>query len=272
MQKLAGLLACIFLSGCAIAPTSDPPPPHPPPPPAAPPPLLIGTPRNAVKTPALQTLMKGTADEQMLVQFLVKADGQVEHPAALFTGLSPADTATALQAFRQWRFKPALDGQQPVSQRFIYPLFFGPDAPQERTRFFCRNQAEVYAPDSKCEIVTFGKWRIYRMDPVYPPHLLKRRLAGTVTLSFNIGKRGQALNPKVVSANPPTLFNTAALAAVKQWYFEPLQEAKKGVKKGASTEHVTVTVKFTPPATPAAGGASLSRPARAVLHYASGLG
>lgn len=239
MQKTLGVsLAVVFLAGCVTAP-----PPAPPKPPV-PPPLMIGTPLKTVFTPELQALMDAPTDQQMLVRFSVKADGSVENPAALLTKLSPGDTTTVLQAFRQWRFKPALDGRQPVERDFIYPLFFGPDARQDRTRFFCRNQPEVYAPDSGCEIVIFGQWRIYRMDPVYPPALLSRHLAGSVTLSFNIGARGQALDPKVVAADPPQLFDAAALVAVNQWYFEPLKETKGETPP----EHVTVTVKFTPPA------------------------
>lgn len=213
--------------------------------------VRIGTPVEPVMTPGLQALMAEKTDQQMLVEFLVKADGQVQTPKALFSGLSPADTAVALQAFEQWHFKPALVGKRPVERQFIYPLFFGPDARQDRTRFFCRNQAEVYAPDSRCEIVTFGRWRIYRMDPVYPANLLSQHLAGTVTLAFNIGVHGQALDPKVVAAKPTELFDAAALAAVNQWYFEPLEEPGKDPPP---SEHVTVTVKFTPPSAPASAG------------------
>ncbi|MGH8278395.1 MAG: energy transducer TonB [Gammaproteobacteria bacterium] len=250
MRAVPSLLLMAFaLAGCSVlAPPAAPPAgpvasnpvaPHPAPP------VRIGTPTDPVVTPALADLIAGKIDQQMLVEFLVQADGHVADPVALFTGLSPADTHTALQAFQGWHFKPARAGTQPVEQRFIYPLFFGPEARQERTRFFCRNQAQVYAPDSKCEIVTFGHWRIYRMNPVYPANLLSQHLAGTVTLSFNIGTRGQALDPKVVSANPAGLFDAAALAAVQQWYLEPLAETPQD----PPPEHVTVTVKFTPPVT-----------------------
>lgn len=223
---------------------------------AQPPLVQIGTPLKPVMTPELQALTAEKTDQQMLIEFLVTPDGQVRDPKALFSGLSPADTQTALQAFQQWDFKPAHDGRKPVERQFIYPLFFGPDALQDRTRFFCRNQSEVYAPDSKCEVVTFGRWRIYRMDPVYPAELLTRHLAGTVTLSFDIGKRGQALDPKVVSAEPPELFDAAALTAVKQWYFEPIQETQKD----PPPEHVTVTVKFTSPSSPAVAASGAPPP------------
>ncbi len=204
---------------------------------------MIGTPVSQIVTPELQTLVNGPMNQQILVSLTVRADGSVQNPEAAFSKLSPADTADVLAAIRQWRFKPAVDGTQPVDRNFIYPLFFGPDANQDRTRFLCHNQAEIYEPESSCEIVTAGQWRIYRVNPVYPPKLLSQHLSGSVTLSFDIGKRGQAVNPKVIAATPPDLFNAAALAAVKQWYLEPLT----GKNGDGPTQHVTITVKFTPP-------------------------
>lgn len=92
--------------------------------------------------------------------------------------------------------------------------------------------------------MSVDQWRIYRMNPVYPLALLSNHLAGSVTLTFNVGPRGQVMDPRVVKAAPPGLFNASALAAVKQWYFEPLD----GKSANDPPQHVTVTVKFTPPA------------------------
>ena len=243
MQKaLAFLLLSVFFAGCATAPPPAPPKTH-----SAPPVLLFGTPINQAVTPALRALMDGQTDQQALLRFTVMADGGIQNPKAVFSNLSPADTAAVLVAFQNWRFKPALDGDQPVARDFMYPLFFGPDAGQERTRFMCRHEQQVYAPDSRCDIVTVGQWHIYRMNPVYPSELLNKHLAGSVTLSFDIGSRGQTVNPKVLSAVPAGLFDAAALAAVKQWYLEPLA----GKNGDGPTQQVTVTVKFTPPAPPA---------------------
>jgi TonB family protein len=191
----------------------------------------------------MQALQGGAADQQVLVRFTVSPDGRVRNRHAVFTLLSPADTAAVLAALRQWRFKPAMDGSEAMARDFMYPLFFGPDAAQDRTLFFCRNENLIYKPDSACEIVTFGHWRIFRMDPVYPASLLDQHLAGSVTLSFDVNPHGQVQQPKVISATPPGAFDAAALAAVRQWYFEPLQEQKDPPPE----QHVTVTVKFTPP-------------------------
>ncbi|MDE2235776.1 MAG: TonB family protein [Gammaproteobacteria bacterium] len=238
---LAFFLIPAVLAGCVTAP----PPPQKPPKSQAAPPVLFGTPSKQVITSGLQALINGQMDQQALLRFTVKADGSVQDPTAVFTNLSPADTTEVIAAFSSWRFKPAMQGHEPVDRVFIYPLFFGPEADQQRTRFMCRNESLVYEPDSRCEIVTVGKWHIYRMNPVYPPELLSKHLAGSVTLSFDIGSHGQAVKPTVVSSKPPGLFDAAALAAVKQWYLQPLN----GENGKGPVQRVTVTVKFTPPNT-----------------------
>ncbi len=244
MQKTWGfLLACLVLAGCVIVPPAAPPKPQPAAPAVAVP-ALIGTPVSQVVTPQLQALMDGLTDGQALLRFTIQADGSVHSPRLEFFNLSPSDSAVVLAAIRQWRFKPAIDGHHAVERDFIYPLFFGPDAAQDRTRFFCHHQHDVYAPDSTCKIVSVGQWRIYRMNPVYPLALLSNHLAGSVTLTFNVGPKGQVIDPRVVKAAPPGLFDASALAAVKQWYFEPLD----GKSANDPPQHVTVTVKFTPPA------------------------
>lgn len=239
MKPILGvMLFALFLTGC-MPPPAAPEPAHK----AAP--VLIGTPTAEVITPALQALQQGGQDGQLLIRFTVQPDGSVANPRAEFSKLPAADTATALTAIQQWHFKPAREQGQPIGRDFIYPLFFGPDAANQRTVFLCRNQASIYAPARHCKIVTAGDWRIYRIDPIYPSELLDRHLAGSVTLGFDIGPDGRAVNPSVVTATPPDLFNAAAIAAVKEWYFERL-DGKDAAATG-NRQHVTVSVQFSPP-------------------------
>lgn len=235
-QALSASVLVIALAGCAAAPPAAPPAPHPAP-------VLIAAPVTEVLTPALKQLMAAPADAQVLAGFQVQPDGSIADAHVIFSKLAPADVSTVLDALRQWRFKPAIEHGQPVTRPFIYPLFFGPDAAGQRTRFYCHNQHKLYDSDRGCHILKTSHWRIYQMDPVYPANLLDQHLAGSVTLSFDVNPRGEVQNPKVMSATPPGAFDAAAVAAVQQWYFESLDDPA-----AAAEQHVTVTVKFTPPA------------------------
>lgn len=240
MRAVPGiLLSAVLLAGCV------PPPAAPVKPAPSPAPVMIGTPTSEVITPALKALQQAATDSQLLLRFTVQPDGSVANPQIRFTRLPATETATVLTAFQQWRFKPAEVQGKPVARDFIYPMFFGPNAASQRTVFMCRNQASVYEPAQRCKIVVLGDWRIYQRDPVYPPGLLSQGMSGSVTLNFDIGADGWAKNPKVISATPPQVFNAAAIAAVKGWYFERLDG--KPVDDGEDHQQVTVTVHLAPP-------------------------
>ena len=62
---------------------------------------------------------------------------------------------------------------------------------------------------------------LVRVDPQYPPKAKQRRIEGWVDITFTIGPAGTVQNPKVVGANPPSVFEQAALRAVRRWRYSP---------------------------------------------------
>ena len=60
---------------------------------------------------------------------------------------------------------------------------------------------------------------IHRVAPLYPAQARSAHIQGTVVLQAVIGKDGSVLNVEVVSGNP--VLRQAAVAAVKQWRFNP---------------------------------------------------
>lgn len=233
--------ACILLAACA----RPRPPAAPPPPPPVP--LMIASPVDDSAPAALEARLAVNEDSQMLLRFQVQPDGSIQGVTSLMSKL-PTDSANAvLAAFAGLRFKPYLEGGKPVARGFIYPLFFGPDAVSEHTRFFCRHKQDLYKPASRCDIVQTGSWQVYRVTPPYPDDLLAAPVTGAVTMSFDVGASGVPSNVKVVKSTPAGVFDTAAVVALQQWYFEPLDGSATG-----APQHASVTLNFTPPATDAA--------------------
>jgi protein TonB len=60
---------------------------------------------------------------------------------------------------------------------------------------------------------------INQPQPLYPPLAKQARVSGTVELAAIIGKNGRIVDLKVVKGHP--LLVAAALAAVKQWIYQP---------------------------------------------------
>ncbi len=59
-------------------------------------------------------------------------------------------------------------------------------------------------------------------QPRYPVDALRSGQSGSVQVEFTVGTNGAVTAARVVSANPPRVFNSETLAAVKRWRFQPV--------------------------------------------------
>lgn len=76
---------------------------------------------------------------------------------------------------------------------------------------------------------------LVRVDPDYPPQARQRRIEGYVDVEFTIGPAGTVEDARVIGALPPSVFEDAALRAVRRWRYNPKIEhgspvSRPGVK------------------------------------------
>lgn len=75
--------------------------------------------------------------------------------------------------------------------------------------------------------------RLVWIEPLYPPRALMRKLEGWVLVDFSIGLGGTVHDARVVAAQPPGIFDRAALNAIRKWEYEPaVQEGAAIVSHG----------------------------------------
>jgi len=60
---------------------------------------------------------------------------------------------------------------------------------------------------------------LVRVDPQYPPQARQRRIEGWVDVEFTIGPAGTVVDPKVIGADPPGVFEQATLRAVRRYRY-----------------------------------------------------
>lgn len=58
-------------------------------------------------------------------------------------------------------------------------------------------------------------------DLVYPPSAKAAGIEGHVVVAYDVTVEGRVVNAVVAEAEPPGVFNEAALAAVRSWRFRP---------------------------------------------------
>jgi len=212
---------------------------------------MIATPADDGTVAALEARLPETTDSQALLRFRLSPEGTVADASVVMSQLNADTQAALLTAFASLHFKPYREHGKAVPREFIYPLFFGPHAQTEATRFFCLHQQERYAPSDHCDVVDSGAWRVYRVTLPYPQELLGNGVSGAVTLGFDIAADGVPHNTKVLKSSPAGVFDSLALASLQRWYFEPLGDATNTT----TSLQGTVTVSFSPPPAAAAKSA-----------------
>lgn len=68
-----------------------------------------------------------------------------------------------------------------------------------------------------------------KVQPLYPLRAQARGIEGWVEVAFSIDETGQVVNPRIVGAEPPGVFERATLKAVRRWRYQPLLVDGKAV-------------------------------------------
>jgi TonB family protein len=86
--------------------------------------------------------------------------------------------------------------------------------------------APAYVPESRLK-------REHFVAPTYPDDALARGLSGSVELEFTVSPTGHVTDIKVIAADPPGVFDKAAMRALAQSRYQPVEVDGKPVAQRA---------------------------------------
>ncbi len=69
--------------------------------------------------------------------------------------------------------------------------------------------------------IDHGPEVLFRPEPDYPGSALRRGIEGRVIVQFSVLASGQVADVSVIAADPPGVFDAAAIAAVNRWRYRP---------------------------------------------------
>ena len=75
--------------------------------------------------------------------------------------------------------------------------------------------------------------RTRTVNPVYPEAARKRGIEGWVELAFTVTPNGTVDDVEVRNASPANVFDDAAMRAIRQWRFEPVERNGENVSQRA---------------------------------------
>ena len=80
-----------------------------------------------------------------------------------------------------------------------------------------------------------------RIEPDYPIQARQKKIEGWVDVQFTVGADGSVRDPVVLNAEPRTIFDRAALQAIKGWKYNPKIEDGRPVERRG----LKVRIRFT---------------------------
>jgi protein TonB len=77
---------------------------------------------------------------------------------------------------------------------------------------------------------------LVRINPDYPQRALSRGIEGWVQVQFTITETGSVADASVVAADPPNIFDDAAIKAILRWRYNPMvQDGTPVARPGMQT-------------------------------------
>lgn len=200
----------------------------------------------------LSLLSDGVVRGEVLVTLEIDPHGQLaDSLVTAYTHRRFVDET--LQAIKQWRFEPGLAEGRPVISILNITFSFETTGVVVIERHGPSSWSSA-TPGDPYEYRPHGVATLDRAPapvqmpgPVYPKEWIEQGRAGTVVIDFFIDETGQARLP-TIGSHTDVFLASSALAAVKQWRFEPPTRHGRPVLARAQQKFV-----FEPPTRPKAG-------------------
>ena len=169
---------------------------------------------------------------EVLVDFVVDIEGRVRNPYVV-RSLNPSFDDPAVEAVRQWRFEPGMNGGRPVNTHMQVPVVFTLDGVYD-------GGTGPMTEKRKADLAKLPEELRYDTPPqprgtvriVYPYVLLRAQKTGKASVNYLVGSKGDVIETSVRETSAPE-FGLALQAAVECFTFEP---ALKGGRPGLALQ------------------------------------
>jgi TonB family protein len=214
-------------------------------------PGLVALPKFIVKTHHLNLNMAhsaGSLNYEMQIRASAKSDVPLENCFFVLELMSWKDTSFLfarmpnLEAGKEEDFDLSFKLQIPLEEGHYRVHIFSDGVELLHSRMPAdylaaqKQKSDDFLSGRKTE---FDAVPAHKVQAVYPAELTASAMEGRVKVNCRINNRGQVASAEVVESNHPA-FSEPALAAVRQWKFDPAVKDRQLVE---STEIVTVLVK-----------------------------
>lgn len=169
------------------------------------------TPRLLAVTPVYVPLRPTSRETPPVVRMHLSLDATGAITAAIPETPLKGDLAEAITtALQGWKFAPARRAGHPIATELVMPVLCEPPL---------RAEAAQHVPPKALK----------RSEPDYPYAMRRFRLEGRVQIEFVVDTTGKPQNPVISESSNPA-FDEPALAALREWTFQPATVDGRPVK------------------------------------------
>jgi TonB family protein len=158
-------------------------------------------------------------DNNVLVQVRIDKSGVIRDMKVV--NGAPTLSAAAIKAVKRWKYKPAswAIGSPNERQTFLSVTLVKGAAPKVQEVALGVSSCIPAPARVRVSQIAMQGFLIHRVDPAYPPEALAKHPEGIVVMKITIDKEGSVYKAEPVSG--PAELVLAAVAAVKQWKYQP---------------------------------------------------
>ncbi|MDE0190262.1 MAG: energy transducer TonB [Gammaproteobacteria bacterium] len=145
----------------------------------------------------------------VLLEFVVAETGAVRDAVVVDSNPPGVFDQAALDAVGKFKYKPRIVDGKPVAVSGV------------RNRFSFEFEDESATDSTSQTAVRDETLPIVKVAPVYPDEAVREGIEGHVLLEFVVTESGAVRDPVVLEAEPPGVFDQAALDAVGKFKYKP---------------------------------------------------
>ena len=207
---------------------------------------------RGVRPPYPQSARSAKIQDTIVLQVEISGSGIVQ--SAIAVSGHPLLKPAAIEAVKQWRYKPYLLNGHPVGMETIVRVNFTLEeesAPSDKGHILFTlpsgspsqtSEASSDPPQIPKRVRVSQRvmqsFLLTRVNPVYPPEAKAGHIEGTIVLRVDIDKDGNVYKADTVGVYP--LLGPEAIEAVKQWKYKPYL-----LNQTAVEVETTVEINFT---------------------------
>ena len=195
----------------------------------------------------------------VLLEFTITPSGAVVNPFVVDSEPPGTFDRSALRTIVKWKYKPWIkDGKaiqrDGVQHLVTYELGNANESKEgkvlKRRRPPPSGNRDITFVDklSNDQLEKYNKYKDsdalikYSFPPAYPKRATQRGIQGWVLTEHTVTPEGNVVNPVVIDAEPPGIFNRSALRTIVQWKYLPAKRKGKAITRPGVRNVITYSL------------------------------